>query len=91
MSEYDYKPSLRDIYTAGTPLAEVDPGARGLPYRVWEKLELDRQCEEWRKAGAVWPDRATPTDAIQPRKGARSEWHQRAAATGRDNYGWRSL
>ena len=41
--------TLSDLYPSGTPLTEVNPDFRGMPFRQWRNLKLSEQAEEHRK------------------------------------------
>lgn len=62
---------LDDLYTTGTTMKEADPLAIGLPLKLWRKLDIERQCNEYLRT-------KDPKDAPLSKK---------AVATPRDNYG----
>ena len=65
---------LEHLFTTGTRMAEVPPDARGMPLRMWRRLELERQCNAHLRT-------------LDPEKAPLAK---KALATSRDNYGWRS-
>lgn len=71
--------TLADLYPPGSHLSDVPVDFRGMTFRRWLLLDIERQAEAYRKI-------ALPqTDA------ARTDWKGRAVVTSRDRYGWKSI
>lgn len=64
---------LTDLLPANTKLAEAPHYARGIVFRRWRMLDLEKQCSEWM---------ARQDQAVAPLSG-------KAEQTKRDRYGWR--
>lgn len=68
--------TLADLYPRGTKLADVPGHFRGMGLRQYEMLDIERQCEEYRRSIRVAPEEAPIS--------RKRVWSKR------DSYGWRS-
>lgn len=66
---------LEELYTRGTTLKEVAPDVVGLPLKLWQKLDMERQGAEYRRT-------LDTSEAPLSKK---------AVATHRDNYGMKGF
>ena len=68
---------LKDLYTTGTKLSEVDPAFEGIAYPKWQMLKITEQCSEL---------------SLLPAPEKNKKWvGNKSVATPRDGYGMKGV
>jgi hypothetical protein len=78
---------LSELFSPGSTLSDVPPHYRGMPLKQWRFQMTQAECGEMLKTAAL---RTPEAQANELRKRGQA-WRDRAVATPRDNYGWRSM
>lgn len=83
--------TLSDLKSPGTRLEDVEPDFRGMPFKEWRKKIAQSDSDAWHeKESAAWFQKCAEERSKHQDKQKRTMLADKAVATPRDNYGWRS-